>query len=43
MNRLTSPPTIAIVIPCYNEQEALPISIPALLAILGRMASEGIA
>lgn len=37
------PPVIAIVIPCYNEQEALPISVPVLLGILDRMAAEGIA
>lgn len=38
-----TPPKIAIVIPCYNEQEVLPLSVPRLLAILDRMAVEGLA
>ena len=33
-------PVIAIVIPCYNEEEALPISANTLLALLDRMAAE---
>lgn len=36
-----TPPTLAIVIPCYNEQEALPVTIPVLSAIIDRMIAEG--
>lgn len=36
-------PVIAIVIPCYNEEEALPISSREILAILDEMAADGIA
>lgn len=36
-------PVIAVVIPCYNEEQALPLSAPVLLGILDRMAAEGIA
>ncbi len=36
-------PVIAVVIPCYNEQEALPISVPRILAILDEMVARGIA
>ncbi len=35
-------PVIAIVIPCYNEEEALPISTETLLKILDRMSDEGL-
>lgn len=35
-------PVIAIVIPCYNEQEALPITAATLLKLLGSMQSEGL-
>jgi len=35
-------PVIAIVLPCYNEQEALPVSAPTLLALLDRMASQNL-
>lgn len=38
-----APPTIALVIPCYNEASVLPISIPVLLTILDRMAGDGTA
>ena len=34
---------IAIVVPCYNEEEALPITIPKLLGILDDMAVSGLA
>lgn len=36
-------PVIAIVLPCYNEHEVLPLSVPRLLGILDRMAAEGLA
>lgn len=39
MNR----PVIAIVVPCYNEEQALPISAKRLLEILDRLSDEGIA
>lgn len=35
-------PRLAIVVPCYNEQEALPITAPHFLAMLDRMAAEGL-
>lgn len=35
-------PVIAIVIPCYNEQEVLPITLPRLLSIIDRMADDNI-
>ncbi len=34
-------PVIAIVVPCYNEQEVLPITLPALLRLLDSMVAEG--
>lgn len=37
MNRKT--PTLAIVIPCYNEEEALPITAKRLLALLDTMSA----
>ena len=40
MNQL---PIIAIVVPCYNEAQALPLSVPVMLGVLDRMVSEGIA
>lgn len=36
-------PVIAIVIPCYNEEEALPISSKEILGILDEMSAMGIA
>lgn len=30
-------PVIVVVVPCYNEQEALPLSLPKLMSILSRM------
>lgn len=40
---LKKAPVIAIVIPCYNEEEALPISSKEILGILDEMAAEGLA
>ncbi len=37
------PATIAIVVPCYNEQEALPLTIPKMLQILQDMWDSGLA
>ena len=34
-------PVIAIVIPCYNEQEVLPITLPVLLGILDGLVADG--
>ncbi|MBR5898383.1 MAG: glycosyltransferase family 2 protein [Muribaculaceae bacterium] len=36
-------PIIAIVIPCYNEEQALPISADKLLSVLDQMVSMGLA
>ncbi len=36
-------PVIAIVMPCYNEEEALPLSLPVILNILDKMVADGIA
>ena len=36
-------PVIAIVIPCYNEEEALPISVARLTELLDRMATDELA
>ncbi len=35
-------PVIAIILPCYNEEEALSVSAPALLSLLDRMTAEGL-
>jgi len=40
---MTTLPTIAIVVPCYNEQAVLPITMPRLLAVLDRLEAEGLA
>lgn len=38
-----SQPVIAIVVPCYNESEVLPLSLPVLLGVLDKLNSENIA
>ena len=38
---LLPPPLIAIVVPCYNEEEVLPISLPAMLRLLDELAAKG--
>ncbi len=39
MQSLLPPPLLAIVIPCYNEEEALPVSVPIILELLTRLVS----
>ncbi len=36
-------PTIAIVVPCYNEEAALPISIPKMLGVITELVNQGLA
>lgn len=36
-------PVIAIVIPCYNESEVLPLSVPKLLDVLDTLSADGLA
>lgn len=36
-------PVIAIVVPCYNEEQALPFSAPKLLEVLDALSAEGLA
>lgn len=36
-------PVIAVVVPCYNEEQALPLSLPRLLDVIDRMVAEGLA
>lgn len=39
----TDHPVIAIVVPCFNEEQALPVTVRTLLGVIDRMAAEGIA
>lgn len=41
MEKLLPPPCLAIVIPCYNEEEALPVTLPVLLGLLDECAAAG--
>lgn len=36
-------PVLAIVVPCYNEQEVLPLSVPVLLQVIDRAVADGLA
>lgn len=36
-------PSLCVVVPCYNEQEALPQSIPVLSSTLDDLISQGLA
>lgn len=40
MNRL---PLIALVVPCFNEEQALPVSVPKMLDVLSSLSVEGLA
>ncbi len=37
-----TPPVIAIVVPCYNESEALPYTLPQLLGLLDKLSDKGV-
>lgn len=37
------PPVLAIVVPCYNETEALPATMPVLLGVLDTLSRDGLA
>lgn len=41
MTNVTRQPIIAIVVPCYNEEETLPISVPRMLEVLDMLADRG--
>jgi len=36
-------PRLAIVVPCYNEEEVLPLTLPVLLDLLGKLEASGLA
>ena len=36
-------PTLYIVVPCYNEEEVLPLTVPKFLAKLQHLAQHGLA
>lgn len=36
-------PVIAIVVPCFNEEQVLPVSVPQMLAVLDGLVTEGLA
>ena len=38
---LAEPPALAIIAPCYNEEEVLPISVPAFRSLLDRLKDAG--
>src|SRR4029079_6831102 len=40
--RRDSPVSLAVVVPCYNEEEVLPETSRRLLALLGRLVEEGV-
>lgn len=40
MAAMKKEPVIAVVLPCYNEADVLPVSVPRMLEVLGRMVSQ---
>lgn len=36
-------PRIALVVPCYNEEQALPVSVPSMLEVIDRLGTLGLA
>lgn len=40
-NPAVKPPVLAVVVPCYNETAALPVSIPVLTGVLERLVASG--
>ncbi len=41
-NKILPAPLLAVVVPCFNESEALPVSVPRMLSVLDRMCSDGL-